>query len=413
MKILIVGGGIGGLAAALTLHRGGHEVLVREQAREIRALGVGINLLPHAVGILAALGLQGRLLDAGIEASEYVFMNPHGQTILADARGRSAGYAHPQVSIHRGALQMILLDEVQQVLGAAAVRPDARLVSFEDRGDAVEAVFEGHAGGRPETLQADLLIAADGIHSTVRRRFYPDEGPPKWNGVMLWRGTTVGPPFLSGSTIVKAGWTAQKFICYPIARLPDGQVLINWIVDLHREGELLQREDWNRRGRLEDFLPAFDDWHFPFLDLHRLMRQTEAVYEFPMVDRDPLPAWSFGRVTLLGDAAHPMYPIASNGATQAILDADALATALAAEPDPVQALKRYEQERLPATARIVEMNRQQGPDVILDIVRERAPQGFTDIDAVVAPGELQAIVGRYKAAAGHRQSSSAPAPAGT
>lgn len=404
MKILIIGGGIGGLSAALALHRQGHQIEVHEQAREIRALGVGINLLPHAVGVLASYGLLPALQAAGIEAREYVFMNPFGQPILADARGRSAGYDHPQIAIHRGELQMILLHAVRAAIGAERVHTASRLANFEERNGRVHARFAAPDGSAAGAAEADLMIGADGIHSSVRARFYPGEGPPKWNGVRLWRGTTVGAPFLSGATIVKAGWTAQKFICYPIARRPDGRVLINWIADLDQGSTtLLEREDWNRPGRLEDFLPAYADWHFPFLDLQQMVRDADSVYEFPMVDRDPLPRWSFGRITLLGDAAHPMYPIASNGASQAILDAETLAAELAQPGDPAEALRRYETVRLPATARIVEMNRQQGPDVILDIVRQRAPHGFERIDDVVPPAELQAIVGRYKLAAGHRQ----------
>ena len=331
-------------------------------------------------------------------------MNPYGQLILSDARGRSAGYDHPQIAIHRGELQMILLAAVQAALGAGRVHTASRLADFEERDGRVHARFVAPDGTPAGQAEADLMIGADGIHSSVRARFYPDEGPPKWNGVRLWRGTTVGAPFLSGATIVKAGWTAQKFICYPIAHRPDGQVLINWIADLEQDSTtLLEREDWNRPGRIEDFLPAYAGWRFPFLDLARLVRDADGIYEFPMVDRDPVARWSFGRITLLGDAAHPMYPIASNGASQAILDAEALAAALATDGDPVDALRRYESVRLPATARIVEMNRQQGPDVILDIVRQRAPQGFERIEDVVPPSELAAIVGRYKVAAGHRQ----------
>jgi 2-polyprenyl-6-methoxyphenol hydroxylase-like FAD-dependent oxidoreductase len=354
--------------------------------------------------VLAAQGLLEPLRAAGIEAEEYVFMNQHGQAILSDARGRSAGYEHPQIVIHRGELQMILLRAVQAAIGADRVRTASRLVDFEERDGRVHARFVTAAGESAGSAEADLMIAADGIHSVARARFYPDEGPPKWNGVRLWRGTTLGQPFLTGATIVKAGWTAQKFICYPIARRPDGSVLINWIADLHQDRTtLLEREGWNRPGRLEDFLPAFASWRFPFLDVPQLIRDADGIYEFPMVDRDPVARWSFGRVTLLGDAAHPLYPIASNGASQAILDAQAITDALATNTDPVEALRRYESVRQPDTARIVEMNRRQGPDVILDIVRERAPGGFDRLDDVVAPDELAAIVGRYKHAAGHRQ----------
>src|SRR6185369_12339674 len=216
--------------------------------------------------------------------------------------------------------------------------------------------------------------------------FYPDEGLPKWNGAIMWRGVTEGRPFLSCASIVKAGWTAQKFIVYPISRrhANEGRALLNWIADLHTDNtDLASREDWNRPGNLADFLPQFADWKFPWLDVPQVIRDASAVFEFPMVDRDPLPRWSHGRVTLLGDAAHPMYPIASNGASQAILDAQSLAQSLRDIPDPVQALRDYEGKRLPPTAEIVRLNRQQGPDVILDMVHERAPGGFKRIDDVM------------------------------
>lgn len=408
MRIMIIGAGIGGLTAALALRRKGFDVTVFEQVSEIRALGVGINVLPHAVAVLDELGLSDRLLAAGIEAQEYVFMNRYGQEILADPRGRAAGYSHPQISIHRGDLQMILLEAARRALGAENIRTGCRLAAFEQIDDRVRAHFMDGAGKHPASeAEADILIACDGIHSTVRAHFYPHEGMPCWNGVTIWRGVTEGEPFLSGGSIVKAGWTAQKFVVYPISRsrAGPGRVLINWIADLLQDGKtLLAREDWNRPGRFEDFLPRFETWKFPWLDVPSLIRDAENVFEFPMVDRDPLPRWSHGRVTLMGDAAHPMYPIASNGATQAILDAKALAQSLAANPDPIEALRSYEAERLPQTSEIVRMNRRQGPDVILDMVHERAPRGFESLDQVVPRDELAAIVGRYKAMAGHRQS---------
>jgi 2-polyprenyl-6-methoxyphenol hydroxylase-like FAD-dependent oxidoreductase len=403
---MIAGAGIGGLTTALALRRLGHEVTVYEQVSEIRALGVGINLLPHAVGVLAEYGLLDALAATAIETKEYVFMNRHGQEILADARGIAAGYAYPQYSIHRGELQMILLDAATRALGTDDIRTGARLAEFQDLGDRVRASFADRDGKPVGSFEADLLIAADGIHSLARARFYPDEGLPKWNGAIMWRGVTEGAPFLSGGSIVKAGWTAQKFVVYPISRrlANEGRALLNWIADLHTDNtDLASREDWNRPGKLADFLPQFADWKFPWLDVPRVIRDASAIYEFPMVDRDPLPRWSHGRVTLLGDAAHPMYPIASNGASQAILDAQAIAHSLRDIADPVQALRDYDAKRLPPTAEIVRLNRQQGPDVILDMVHERAPGGFKRIDDVMPRAELEAIVGRYKRAAGHQQ----------
>lgn len=409
MKVIVAGGGIGGLVAALALRAKGFEVEVYEQVRELRPLGVGINLLPHATGVLHGLGLADALAAVAIDAQEYVFMNRHGQAILADPRGRRAGYEFPQYSIHRGELQMLLLEAATRALGADGVRCGMRLAAFDEAGGKVRARFVAPDGSPAGEAMGDVLVAADGIHSAARAAFYPGEGMPKWNGVTIWRGTSVGKPFLTGGSVVKAGNTSQKFICYAISKRHEarGEALINWVADLHTpERPYLTREDWNRSGRLEDFLPRFASWKFPWLDVPETIRRASAVYEFPMVDRDPVSRWSFGRATLLGDAAHPMYPIASNGATQAILDAQQLAASLSTIPDPVAALADYEARRIPPTAEIVRMNRQQGPDVILDLVEERAPQGFERIEDVVPRAELEAIVGRYKRAAGHQQTRS-------
>jgi 2-polyprenyl-6-methoxyphenol hydroxylase-like FAD-dependent oxidoreductase len=407
MKIAIVGGGIGGLAAALALERRGFDVTVFEQTGQLRVLGVGINLLPHAVGVLTALGLRERLAATGIEAQEIVFMNRFGQEILVDPRGLAAGYEHPQYSIHRGELQMLLYDAARARLGAERVRTGYRLASFEARGDRVHAAFvDRETGNDLGTFDADVLIAADGIHSVVRSHFYPNEGPPKWNGVQMWRGVTEWSPYLSGRSQIWSGTNRQKFVCYPISKphADRGRALVNWICDLKTDQtQLPRREDWNRPGALGDFLPRYEEWHFPCLDVPAVIRAAEVVFEFPMVDRDPLERWTFGRVTLLGDAAHPMYPIGSNGASQAILDAAAIAESLATQPSAEAALADYESKRRPMAAQIVHMNRQQGLDVILDLVDERAPTGFSRIDDVMPRHELEAIVAQYKQAAGHRQ----------
>jgi 5-methylphenazine-1-carboxylate 1-monooxygenase len=233
----------------------------------------------------------------------------------------------------------------------------------------------------------------------VRAHFHPNEGPPKWQGILMWRGVTVGKPYLGGNTMVQAGHHNQKFVCYPISRAhaERGEALINWICDLHMgDDAMLPREDWNRPGKLADFLPRFEDWNFGWLDVPGVIRSAHAIFEFPMVDRDPLPGWSHGRVTLLGDAAHPMYPIGSNGASQAILDGEAITQELLAGSDPEAALLRYERRRLPPTAGIVESNRRKGIDVMLDLVEQRAPQGFADLESVLPNDELERIVGDYK-----------------
>lgn len=399
MKIVIAGAGIGGLTAAMCLHRAGHDVHVFEAVSEMRPLGVGINIQAGAVRILCNLGLEPALAATAIETRELRYANRHGQTIWADPRGRHAGLPWPQFSIHRGELQMILLDAAKAMLGADRIRLGRRIARFAQHHGKVSAHFVDRDGMPVENAEADLLIGADGIHSAVRAHFYPEEGPPKWQGILMWRGVTVGKPYLGGNTMVQAGHHNQKFVCYPISRAhaERGEALINWICDLHMgDGALPSREDWNKPGRLEDFLPRFADWNFGWLDVPEVIRTAHTILEFPMIDRDPLPRWSHGRITLLGDAAHPMYPIGSNGASQAILDGEAITQELAVGDDPEKALRRYEERRLPPTARIVESNRRKGIDVMLDIVEQRAPQGFTDLESVLPADELEKIVGDYK-----------------
>ena len=399
MKIIIAGAGIGGLTAAMCLHRAGHDVTVYEAVSEMRPLGVGINIQAGAVRILCSLGLEPALAATAIETRELRYASRHGQTIWADPRGRHAGLPWPQFSIHRGELQMILVHAAREMLGADRIRMGRRIARFAQHHDKVSAQFVDRDGMPVENVEADILIGADGIHSAVRAQYYPDEGPPKWQGILMWRGVTVGKPFLGGNTMVQAGHHNQKFVCYPISRAhaERGEALINWICDLHMgDGALPSREDWNKPGRLEDFLPRFADWNFGWLDVPEVIRNAHTILEFPMVDRDPLPRWSHGRITLLGDAAHPMYPIGSNGASQAILDGEAIMQELAVGDDPELALKRYEERRLPSTARIVESNRRKGIDVMLDIVEQRAPQGFTNLESVLPSDELEKIVGDYK-----------------
>jgi 2-polyprenyl-6-methoxyphenol hydroxylase-like FAD-dependent oxidoreductase len=402
LRVLIAGAGIGGLCTALALHRRGIEAQLFESAVELRPLGVGINLLPHAMAVLAELGLADAIAALGVRTAELCYFNRHGQRIWREPRGVDAGYPVPQVSIHRGTLQLALRDAVRERLGTGALATGHALVSGETLGERVCARFEARAGGALRHHEADLLVGADGIHSALRRQLVPGEGPPHWNGQVLWRAVSRFPVFLGGRSMFMAGFRARKFVAYPIdAPAADGLATINWIAELDRRSAgPPAREDWNRRGRLEDFLPAFEDWRFDWLDVPALIRAADAVYEFPMVDRDPLPRWSHGRTTLLGDAAHPMFPIGSNGASQAILDARSLADALAEERDVPAALARYESERRPATAAIVASNRRHGPEIVLDLAEQRAPQGFARPDDVFAPGELEGIAASYKRVAG-------------
>lgn len=394
MRVAVIGGGIGGLATALSLHAAGIEVELHEAVAQIKPLGVGINLLPHAVRELTELGLADDLVRIGLAPATLLYANKFGQEIWREARGLAAGYKWPQISLHRGHLQMLLLNAARERLGPQRIHLGRRAMRFLSNETTATVHFE------QGSVTADVVVAADGIHSAARTQFYPHEGPPKWNRRILWRGVSSAAPFLGGRTMVMAGHQAQKFVCYPIAE-EGARAEINWIAELSfPEGHLWRREDWNRAADLADFLPAFESWRFPWLDVPGIIRAAIRVFEYPMVDRDPLPRWTFGRLTLLGDAAHPMYPIGSNGASQAILDARTLAYELARQSDVAAALAAYEGARRPATTQIVLANRGNGPEQVMQIAETRAPDGFDDIDSVIARAELEEIAQRYKLMAG-------------
>ncbi len=406
MQVLIAGGGIGGLATALSLHRVGIACTVFEQVREPRELGVGINTLPHAIKELAALGLLDALDRAGIRTRDLIYANRFGQVVWRELRGTDAGLDTPQFSIHRGKLLGVLLAAVRRRLGPDTVRTGCRLVSFAERQDGITATFEQRDTGGTVEATGDALIGADGIHSTLRALFYPDEGPPIWNGSMLWRGAAEWPTWRDGRTMIIAGGMGAKFVYYPIHADParPDMRLTNWAV-LARvtegAGAPPRREDWNRPGAMSDLEPLVRaHFRLDFVDPLALIRASGEFYEYPLCDREPLPRWSFGRATLLGDAAHPMYPVGSNGASQAVLDACALARHLAAGPDVAAALAAYDAERRPMTAEIVLNNRKGGPERVIDVLEARAPDGFSDLDAVASFAEREAIVRGYAAMAG-------------
>jgi 2-polyprenyl-6-methoxyphenol hydroxylase-like FAD-dependent oxidoreductase len=398
MAVLIIGAGIAGLTAALSLHQIGVEARVFESVETIEPLGVGINTLPHAVRELTELGLADRLAETAIPTAELAYYSKQGKLIWTEPRGRAAGYNWPQFSIHRGTLQMLLLQAARDRLGADHIITGHPLVGWEDTGDTIRASFIDRRSGEKVAAQGELLLAADGIHSTVRGTLYPDEGPPVWKGAILWRGVTRGPKFLTGRTMAMIGHEHQKFVCYPISNT--GPV-VNWIAELKFQSDYQwRREDWNRRGNFADFLPLFEGWRFDWLDIPALVGGSDRCYEYPMVDRDPLERWTFGRATLLGDAAHPMYPIGSNGASQAILDARVLTREIRTHGLTEAALHAYEAERRLATSNIVLANRGNGPDQVMQLVEERAPHGFTRIEDILTTAELEDVAAGYKRVAG-------------
>ena len=400
-RIAIAGGGIGGLALALGLHRRGIPCDVYETVPQVREIGVGITLLPHAMRELAALGLQDRIVAEGIENLESVFLNRWGQFIYREARGRHAGYPLPEIGIHRGKLHRILFEAVRERLGEAALHLDHRAVATEEGADGVLLQLQDSEGRPRPAVRADAVIACDGVNSMLRRQFYPDE-QLAFAGINTWRGVTVRPPILTGKSYLRIGSIETgKMVIYPIVDNVDaqGNQLVNWVAEIQRPGATMN--DWNKPGAAQDVADLFADWRFDWLDVPALIRGASQVFEYPMVDKDPVPRWTFGRVTLLGDAAHPMYPRGSNGSAQALIDARLLADELARAETPV-ALAAYEAQRLAPTARIVETNRTVPPDFIImkaDALSGGRPFPGT-VDDLISQDDLRRISDEYKRVAG-------------
>jgi 2-polyprenyl-6-methoxyphenol hydroxylase-like FAD-dependent oxidoreductase len=394
--VIIIGAGIGGLTLGLMLHRAGIPCRIYEAAPEIRQVGVGINLLPHASRELIGLGLEAALASVAVTTREFCFYNRFGQFIYKEPAGKFAGYDVPQFSIHRGDLQMVLLNAFVARAGGDRVVTNARCIRVD--ADTATAHFDGLPPQRGRAV-----VSCEGIHSVIRKQLYPNEGPPIYSGVNMWRGVTRWKPFLSGASMVRIGWHhPAKVLIYPIRNNvdADGRQLVNWVVDI--ETPQYTARDWNRRGNLDDFIHVLEDWRFDWLDVPAFIRASEVVLEYPMVDQDPLPRWSFDKLTLLGDAAHPMYPRGANGGAQAILDARALADAFAANADPVAALEAYEAKRLPATTQVVLTNRKAPPDAILyEVYKRTGDKPFRSIDDVISREELVALSESYKRVAGY------------
>ncbi len=376
---------------ALSLHSDGIPCRVFEAASAFRPLGVGINMMPHAIRVLSSLGLEENLKRFGVEAKEFAYFNRHGQKIFTEPCGRFAGYEYSHFSIHRGDLHQVLHQAVLERLGPDAVMLGHRCVGVDQNAGGVTVRFEGAAA-----QDGRIALAFDGFHSVVREQFYPDEGPPRFGGINMWRGVTRRKPFLTGASVTRVG-TVQvgKMVIYPIRQFEDGTQLINWNTEQPRDDH--KPNDWATPGRIEDFIEPFANWNFDWLDMPGLIADAEFILEYPMVDRDPVGRWVFDRVALMGDAAHPMYPRGGNGGAQAILDAECLTRLLGENEDPVAALRAFEAERLDIVNRIVLTNREQPPDYIIETVENLtggAP--FDRIEDVIDRAELAAISDRYK-----------------
>jgi len=401
MEVIIAGGGIGGLSLALSLHQAGIAVRVYEAVRDLAPFGAGINLQPTAVRELTELGLADALAEIGMATRELSFFNKFGQLICSEPRGLLAGYRWPQYSIHRGKLQMLLLRALRERIGPENFRSGLRFTKFEQGGERVCARFRDSDG--VELLDdADVLVGADGIHSAVRRQLYPTEGEPRFARQLLWRAAVDAEPFLGGRTMIIAGHFHQRIIAYPVGKAATrGKLLTNLICQMTVENAAPPpREDWNRRVAKEKVLEAFGGWRFPWLDTQSLIEQSPDFYEFPLVDRDPVSAWTHGRVTLIGDAAHPMQPVGSQAGSQAIIDARALTGALIATSDPIEALAQYDAERRPAMTDVTLRNRGFGPEAAMQLAEERAPHGFVRIEDVISREELDSIARSFTTAAG-------------
>lgn len=403
MKALIIGGGIGGLTTALMLHAHGIKSEVFEQSSEVGELGVGINTLPHAIKELASLGLLEELDRVAVQTNELTYANRFGQTIWQEPRGLEAGYDYPQFSIHRGKLQRVLYTAVVERIGD--VRTNHRFTRFEQSSGGVTAYFD--EDGEEVLAHGDLLIGADGINSTLRSIFFPDEGPPLWDGVVQWRGAVIKKPWKSGREMMIAGPRNCKFIYYPISNdvADSGKQLVNWTVTIKMAdfgAEMRNSADWTQIGDRELLLTYVHKAGFQLgeIDPTPIINATDNIFEYPRCDRDPLPYWNQGSVTLLGDAAHAMYPVGSNGASQAILDARYLADCLSQTSSVHDAILAYEEERRPQTTKLIQQNRSSGPEQVIDLIEERAPNGFEQLTDVATKEELQTIVKGYSNLAG-------------
>ncbi len=396
MKIAIAGAGIGGLTAALCLHEKGYDVRVFEAVEALQPLGVGINVMPHASGVLHGLGLGGVLDEIAIRTRAIEYRTRFGHLIQSDPRSVEAGFEYPQYSVHRGELQFLLLDKVRSRLGPDAVVAGKAVTGFTQDVRGVRVAFADDT-----TFDADLLIGADGFRSNVRRQLHPDEGPAHYEGTMMWRGAHLQAPFADGRTMFIAGDHNVKFVCYPISgrAAREGKALVNWVAEVrHDQPRAAEEADWNREGE-RDFISEFLEFQMPDIDIPALLKNTARITQYPMIDRDPLPWWTQGRVTLLGDAAHPMYPIGANGASQAVIDARALADALAGQGGP-EGLFAYEALRRPVTTNVVLNNRQSGPERVLDIAAARIRSPSDRIEDLISPAELEEVAASYRQVAG-------------
>ena len=402
MTVLISGAGIGGLCLGLSLQQLKIPFQIFETSVSIEPLGVGVNLQPNAVRELFALGLKDSLTRIGVQTEEFGLFSKKGLEIWTESRGLKAGYNVPQFSVHRGELQKLLYDTLIGRSKKSSVNLGIRATGFKNLSSSVELQYLNKNTKKNETFYGDILVACDGINSNIRKQLFPDEGDPLWNGAILWRGLTTASPFRTGASMVMIGHDTQRFVSYPISEKDShGNAKINWIAELKFNPEkIYMKSDWSKKVDKSKFIGSFTEWSFEWINPLSLISETSSIYEYPMVDRDPLPKWTFGRTTLLGDAAHPTYPVGSNGASQAIIDARKLAFHLKVNGLNETALLSYEEEMLPLTAKITLANRSSGPDALLQVVEDRCGGTFNNIQEIISQSELKNHSEKYKSVAG-------------
>ena len=402
MTVLISGAGIGGLCLGLSLQQLKIPFQIFETSLSIEPLGVGVNLQPNAVRELFALGLKDSLTRIGVQTEEFGLFSKKGLEIWTESRGLKAGYNVPQFSVHRGELQKLLYDTLIGRSKKSYVNLGIRATGFKNLSSSVELQYLNKNTKKNETFYGDILVACDGINSNIRKQLFPDEGDPLWNGAILWRGLTTASPFRTGASMVMIGHDTQRFVSYPISQKDShGNAKINWIAELKFNPEkIYMKSDWSKKVDKSKFIGNFTEWSFEWINPLSLISETSSIYEYPMVDRDPLEKWTFGRTTLLGDAAHPTYPVGSNGASQAIIDARKLAFHLKVNGLNETALLSYEEEMLPLTAKITLANRSSGPDALLQVVEDRCGGTFNNIQEIISQSELKNHSEKYKSVAG-------------
>ena len=403
-RVLIAGGGIGGLALALTLHEIGVPCVVFESVRELKPLGVGINIQPNAVRELFDLGITADDLDSvGVRAKEWALVGQNGQEIYAEPRGEVAGYKWPQYAVHRGEFHMMLYAKLKERLGSDAVRTGQKITGYTRNDNGTVTAEITTAAGESLLETGTLLIGADGIHSAVRTQMHPDQPPIHWGGSVMWRGTALAKPVRTGSSFIGLGTHRHRMVIYPISEPnPEtGLARINWIAEVtYDDPSARENIGWFRQVGIEDFLHHFEDWTYDWLDVPALLKGASETYENPMIDRDPVETWVDGPVALMGDAAHAMYPTGSNGASQAIIDARTLGTMFLEHGLTQEALAAYDAKLCEPVSKLILRNRGNGPFGLLNMVDERCGGEFENIDDVIPAEERAEFMAGYKAAAG-------------